>query len=65
MAVCKNLNTPTKAAFFKVLESLEAQRLMQYREFCSTSKNGSWLNIPENELIAMKCQCLRRRAIGS
>ena len=66
MSVCKNLNTPTKAAFFKVLESSAAQRLlMRCFEFCSMPKNGNWLNIEENELSTPKRLRLQRRAVGS
>ncbi len=34
-------------------------------EFHYTPKHGSWLNIAENELSCLTCQCVSGRRIGS
>jgi hypothetical protein len=62
--VCDNLNTHTKGAFYKVFPPEVARRYVRRIEFCYTPKHGSWLNIAENELSCMTCQCLSDRRIG-
>jgi hypothetical protein len=63
--VCDNLNTHTKGAFYEAFEPAQARELARRLEFHYTPKHGSWLNIAENELSSMTCQCLTGRRIGA
>ena len=47
--VCDNLNTHTKGAFYEAFDPERARQLVRRIEFCHTPKQGSWLNIAENE----------------
>ena len=62
--VLDNLHTHTKGAFYKAFEPTWARDLVRRIELCCTPKQGSWLNIAENELNAMTRQCLSGRRIG-
>jgi len=62
--VCDNLNTHTQGAFYEAFPADEARELVKRLEFRYTPKHGGWLNISENELSAMTCQCLKDRKIG-
>ena len=59
--VCDNLNTHTKGAFYETFEPKWARQLVRRIEFCYTPKQGSWLNVAENELSAMTRQCVNGR----
>jgi hypothetical protein len=56
-----NLNTHTKASFYKVFKPSEAFALAQRFSMHYTPKNASWLNMAEIELAALSKQCLDRR----
>jgi hypothetical protein len=62
--VSDNLNTHTKGAFYEAFEPARARALVRRIEFCYTPKQGSWLNIAENELSSLTRQCLADRRIG-
>jgi transposase len=62
--VCDNLNTHTRGAFYEAFPAEKAREIVKRIEFRYTPKHGSWLNIAENELSAMKRQCLNKRRIG-
>lgn len=59
--VMDNLNTHDISSFYKAFEPAEALRLAERFEIHYTPKHGSWLNIAEIELSALKSQCLNRR----
>lgn len=59
--VLDNLNTHSIASLYEAFEPKEAQRLASRLEIHYTPKHGSWLNIAEIELSALKRQCLDRR----
>ena len=61
IVVCDNLNTHTKGAFYEAFEPARARALVSKVEFHYTPKHGSWLNVAEIELSALKGQCLNRR----
>ena len=61
--VCDNLSTHTMGAFYDAFPPEEARALVRRLEFRFTPKHGSWLNIAENELSCMACQCLKGRRI--
>jgi len=61
IVVCDNLNTHTKGAFYEAFAPERARALVRRLEFCYTPKHGSWLNIAENELSALTCQCVSDR----
>jgi hypothetical protein len=56
-----NLNTHTKASFYKTFLPQEAFELSKKFEFHYTPKKGSWLNMVEIEISALSRQCLNRR----
>jgi hypothetical protein len=62
--VCDNLNTHTKGAFYEVFEPARARAYGKRRDFCSTPKHGSWLNVAECALSCMTIQCLSDRRIA-
>ena len=62
--VCDNLNTHTMGAFYEAFPADLARALVRRLEFRYTPKNGSWLNIAENELSSLTRQCLTGRRIG-
>jgi len=62
--VCDNLNTHTKGAFYEVFAPEQARRYVERIEFCYTPKHGSWLNVAECELSALRRQCLAGRRLG-
>ncbi|WP_186774890.1 transposase [Allorhodopirellula solitaria] len=64
IVVCDNLNTHTNGAFYEVFEPDRARSLVRRLEFHYTPKDGSWLNIAENELSSMTRQCVAGRRIG-
>ncbi len=59
--IMDNLNTHTIASLYETFEPQEAHRLASRLEIHHTPKHGSWLNIAEIELSALKGQCLNRR----
>lgn len=56
-----NLNTHTIASLYETFAPEEARRLASRLEIHYTPKHGSWLNIAEIELSALKRECLDRR----
>ena len=59
--VMDNLNTHKIASLYEAFEPQEALRLSQRLDIHYTPKHGSWLNMAEIELSALKLQCLDRR----
>lgn len=59
--VMDNLNTHSIASLYEAFPPDEALRLAQRLELHFTPKHGSWLNIAEIELSALKRQCLAER----
>ena len=62
--VMDNLNTHSITSLYETFEPEEARRLAERIDIHHTPKHGSWLNMAEIELSALKGQCLGRR-IGS
>ena len=56
-----NLNTHGLGSLYEAFLSTKADRLAQRLEIHYTPKHGSWLNMAEMELSALKLQCLNRR----
>ena len=56
-----NLSTHTTASLYAAFPAEEARRLAKRFEWHYTPKHGSWLNMAEIELSALKGQCLDRR----
>ena len=56
--VMDNLNTHSVASLYETFAPQEARRLTERLEIHYTPKHGSWLNIAEIELSALKGQCL-------
>jgi hypothetical protein len=56
--VMDNLNTHSAASLYETFEPQEARRLVERLEIHYTPKHGSWLNMAEIELSALKGQCL-------
>jgi len=56
-----NLNTHNVASLYETYDATEARRLAERLEIHYTPKHGSWLNMAEIELSALKGQCLNRR----
>jgi hypothetical protein len=48
------LNTHSPASFYEAFEPAEAKRLTERLEIHYTPKHGSWLNIAEIELSALR-----------
>jgi hypothetical protein len=59
--IMDNLNTHAIASLYETFEPHEAHRLASRLEIHHTPKHGSWLNVAEIELSALKSQCLDRR----
>lgn len=59
--VMDNLNTHQVASLYETFEAREARRLAERLDIHYTPKHGSWLNMAEIELSALKGQCLDRR----
>lgn len=59
--VMDNLNTYRTASLYETFAPEEARRLIERLEIHYTPKHGSWLNMAEIELSALKGQCLDRR----
>jgi hypothetical protein len=59
--IMDNLNTHSIASLYEAFEPQEAHRLASRLEIHHTPKHGSWLNVAEIELSALKSQCLDRR----
>ena len=59
--IMDNLNTHTIGSLYETYPPEEAHRLASRLEVHYTPKHGSWLNIAEIELSALKGQCLDRR----
>ncbi len=56
-----NLNTHTIGSLYEAFSAAEAHRLAAKLELHYTPKHGSWLNMAEIELGALRRQCLDRR----
>ena len=59
--VMDNLNTHKISSLYDAFEPQEALQLAQRLDIHYTPKHGSWLNMAEIELSALKLQCLDRR----
>ena len=59
--VMDNLNTHKVASLYETIEACEARRLAERLDIHYTPKHGSWLNMAEIEISALKGQCLDRR----
>lgn len=59
--IMDNLNTHNIASLYEAFPAPEAQRLAKRLEIHHTPKHGSWMNMAEIELSALKGQCLNRR----
>ena len=59
--VCDNLNTHDVASLYLAFDSETAGRLRQRLHLVHTPKNGSWLNMAEQELSVLSRQCLGNR----
>jgi hypothetical protein len=59
--VMDNLNTHGVASLYEAFPPEEASRLAGRLEIHHTPRHGSWLNMAEIELSALKLQCLDRR----
>jgi molybdenum cofactor biosynthesis enzyme MoaA len=62
--VMDNLNTHSIVSLYETFEPKEARRLAERLDIHHTPKHGSWLNMAEIELSALKGQCLGRRIGG-
>lgn len=59
--VLDNLNTHGVASLYEAFPPEDAHRIAERLEIHYTPKHGSWLNIAEIELSALKAGCLDRR----
>lgn len=59
--VMDNLNTHNIASLYEAFVPEEARRLAKRLDIHYTPKHGSWLNMAEIELSALKGQCLKWR----
>ncbi len=59
--VLDNLNTHTPASLYAAFPPAEAKRIADRLEIHYTPKHGSWLNMAEIELSALRRRCLDRR----
>jgi DDE superfamily endonuclease len=59
--VMDNLNPHSAASLYETFPPEEARRLARRLEIHYTPKHGSWLNVAEIELSALKSQCRNRR----
>ena len=59
--VMDNLNTHSIGSLYEAFPPAEAERLAKRLEIHCTPRHGSWLNMAEIELGALKLQCLDRR----
>jgi hypothetical protein len=59
--VLDNLNTHSLASLYEAFPAEEALRLAKRLEIHHPLKHGSWLNMVEIELSALKGQCVNRR----
>jgi len=59
--IMDNLNTHSIISLYETFEPKEARRLAERLDIHYTPKHGSWLNMAEIELSALKGQCLGRR----
>lgn len=59
--IMDNLNTHDIASLYQRFDPEEAHRIREKLEIHFTPKHGSWLNIAEIELSALKSQCLSVR----
>lgn len=59
--VLDNLSTHNPAAFYEFCTPKEAREYLDRFEFHFTPVHGSWLNMAEIELSALRTQCLNRR----
>jgi len=62
--VTDNLNTHGPGCLYDAFEPSRARRIAEKLEWHYTPRHGSWLNMAEIELAALRNQCLARR-LGS
>jgi len=63
--VCDNLNTHTIASLYLAFDAETAGRLRKRLRLVYTPKNGSWLNMAEQELSVLSRQCLGKRRFAT
>jgi hypothetical protein len=63
--VCDNLNTHSTASLYLAFNAETAGRLRQRLRLVYTPKNGSWLNMAEQELSVLSRQCLGKRRFAT
>jgi hypothetical protein len=63
--VCDNLNTHDVASLYHRFDAATAGALRRRLRLVHTPKNGSWLNMAEQELSVLSRQCLGERRFGS
>lgn len=61
LLICENLNTHKRGSLYDTFEPEVARDLIRRLDIHYTPKHGSWLNVAECELSAMKKQCLKPR----
>jgi hypothetical protein len=59
--ILDNLNTHSPGSLYEAFAPAEAKRIADCLEIHHTPKHGSWLNMAEIELSALRRQCLTRR----
>jgi hypothetical protein len=63
--VCDNLNTHSLGSLYHTFDAETAGRLRRRLHLVFTPKNGSWLNMAEQELSILSRQCLRSQRFGA
>jgi len=63
--VCDNLNTHSLGSLYHTFAAATAGDLRRRLKLVFTPKNGSWLNMAEQELSILSRQCLRTRRFGT
>ena len=63
--VCDNLNTHDVASLYFAFDAETAARLRKRLRLVYTPKNGSWLNMAEQELSVLSRQCLGERRFAT
>ena len=63
--VCDNLNTHDVGSLYLAFDAETAGRLRRRLRLVHTPKNGSWLNMAEQELSVLSRQCLGNRRFAT
>jgi hypothetical protein len=63
--VCDNLNTHDVASLYYAFDAETAGRLRKRLRLVHTPKNGSWLNMAEQEISVLSRQCLGDRRFAT